>query len=118
MFGFKSLIAMAAVLSAVAGGLVAYVYEDDGDSSVAQASASDSSGEDAGFAIPDEIRQRLPEGFQIPPDIEATLQQRFEHGQIPGGAGFFANPDGSFDFSAAPGGFGGQPGQFGPGDGN
>jgi len=113
VFGFKSFIAVVAMVAAVAGGLFAYVYEGD-DAPTVGASAPESTGEDTGFVIPDEFRQRLPEGSQIPPEVEAALRQRIEQGLIPEGGGFYAAPDGGFDFSAAPGDSGGGFGQVTP----
>jgi uncharacterized membrane protein len=95
VFGFKSLTAVAAIVAAVAGGLVAYVYEGD-PAPVVTVSAPESTGEDAGFVVPDEFRQRFAEGFQISPEVEAALQQRIEQGLIPEGGGFFPAPDGGF----------------------
>ena len=119
MFGFKGLVALIAIVSLAIGGLVAYVDDRGDDGNAEGASASGQAGDAANFVIPDGIQQQLPEGFQIPPEVQQALQQRLEQGLIPGGAGFFSNPDGSFDFSAAPGDFGGRFQGFAPGgDGN
>ena len=119
MLGFKSLVALIAVVSLAIGGLVAYMDDRGDDGNVVGASGPGQAGDAADFLIPDEIRQQLPEGFQIPPEVEQALRQRLEQGLIPPEVQqAFLN--GEFDFSAAPEGFGGgRFQQFAPGgDGN
>lgn len=103
LFGFKSVVVVVAVIAATGGGLLSYMNDGD-DGNGVQASVPASTGDTTEFVIPDEIREQLPAGFEIPPEIRQALQQRLDQGLPlipPEIQQAFSGPDGTFDLNAA-----------------
>ncbi len=98
VFGFKSVVALVAVVAAIVSGVGAYLYFDDEDKATAiqepvSQPVSDDIPHDGGDLTP------VEGGIIIPPAIQEQLDANPGFG-FTDGSGIRSNPDGSLDFSA------------------